>query len=1068
MDPPGLKTIFSEALEQPDGPERAAYLDEACRGDVELRAQVEALLRDHQRIGRFLGTAAGSIRSSVETDGREPGDPRSGDITRSEGPDGCAADPALRPGAGSPGVRIGPYKLVQPIGEGGMGTVWMAEQTRPVKRLVALKLIKAGMDSRQVLARFEAERQALALMDHPNIAKVLDAGADDWGCPYFVMELVEGISITQFCDEHRLTPRERLELAIPVCQAVQHAHQKGVIHRDLKPSNVLVALYDGQPVPKVIDFGVAKAAGRRLTEQTLYTEFGVVVGTLEYMSPEQARLDQLDVDTRSDIYSLGVLLYELLTGTTPLERGRLRQATYSEVLRRIKEEDPPTPSTRLSGSGERLASIAATRGTEPARLTRLVRGDLDWVVMKALEKDRARRYETANGFARDVQRYLEGDPVEAGPPSTAYQLRKLVRKHRAPLATAGAFALLLLAAAAVSSVLAIVATRAQREALAERNRAVVAEAEARNDRDAAAAARDAQAAARRRAEDAEKAIKVEADKAQAVNDFLTRDLLTQAEPANNAVEDVVTLLEVVDRAAAKVGERFRDRPEAEAALRATLARTYRSLGSFAKAERQALAALEIERRLHGTEAAEAYKALGELARIRADLGRYREALESLRQATAGLSRTLGPDHPDTLTTRSNLANAYYDAGRAVEAIELFEGTLKLQEAKLGPDHPGALQTRNILAAAYEAAGRTAEAVALHEQTLKLREAKLGPGHPDTLATRNDLAVSYLAAGRTAEAIKLLEPTLELMVSKLGPDHADTLTTRGNFAAAYLAAGRTAEAIKLVEQALELMEAKLGPEHPLTLTSRNNLAAAYRAAGRTAEAIKLHEQTLKLQEAKLGPDHPGLLFSRNNLAEAYRAAGRTAEAIKLHEQTLKLREAKLGPSHPHTLASANNLASAYESRGRWADAEALRREALARRRKADPPGTPALAGDLEQLGDNLLKQARWQEAEPVLRECLEIREKALPNDWRRFSTMSLLGGALLGKGRYAEAEPLIIQGYEGTRTRLATIPAPCKCQLREAAGRVVRLYEAWGKPATTVEWKRTLGLADLPADVFARP
>jgi serine/threonine protein kinase/WD40 repeat protein/tetratricopeptide (TPR) repeat protein len=398
-----LEDIFLAAVEKAPV-DRAAYLDAACASDAELRAQVEALVRSHEEAGSLL------------------------------------EQPLFRPGptedappAGEqPAVAVGPYKLVEQIGEGGMGTVWMAQQTAPVKRLVAVKLIKAGMDSKQVIARFEAERQALALMDHANIARVLDAGTTSAGRPYFVMDLVKGVPITRYCDEHRLTPRQRLELFVPVCQAVQHAHQKGIIHRDLKPSNVLVALYDGRPVPKVIDFGVAKAAGQPLTDKTLVTGFGTLVGTLEYMSPEQAEINQLDIDTRSDIYSLGVLLYELLTGSPPFSRKDSEKGGMLEMLRMIREQEPTRPSTKLS-TAEGLPTLAANRGTEPAKLTRLMRGELDWMVMKALEKDRSRRYETANAFALDVQRYLADEPLLACPPSAGYRLRKLVRRNKGPV-----------------------------------------------------------------------------------------------------------------------------------------------------------------------------------------------------------------------------------------------------------------------------------------------------------------------------------------------------------------------------------------------------------------------------------------------------------------------------------------------------------------------------------------------------------------------------------------------------------------------------------------------------------
>jgi WD40 repeat protein/serine/threonine protein kinase/tetratricopeptide (TPR) repeat protein len=436
------EAVFAEALEIPDPQERAAYLDRACAGNLGLRHNVESLLAAYAA-GQFLEAPAPPPAATVD-------------------------EVPLRE---RPGTVIGPYKLLQLIGEGGMGAVFMAEQTQPVRRKVALKIIKPGMDSRQVLARFEAERQVLALMDHPHIAKVFDGGATPDGRPYFVMELVKGRPLTQYCDEHRLTPRQRLELFVSVCQAVQHAHQKGVIHRDLKPSNVLVAPYDGRPVVKVIDFGVAKAAGQRLTERTLFTEFGAVVGTLEYMSPEQAELNNQDIDTRSDIYSLGVLLYELLTGTTPLDRARLRQAAFTEMLRIIREEEPPRPSTRLSASKEALPSISARRQTEPAKLTKLVRGELDWIVMKALEKDRGRRYETANGLALDLERYLNDEPVLACPPSAGYRLRKVLRRNKRLIVTGAALVLVLLVGSVLSLWQAVRATRSEANAVAGRDAA---------------------------------------------------------------------------------------------------------------------------------------------------------------------------------------------------------------------------------------------------------------------------------------------------------------------------------------------------------------------------------------------------------------------------------------------------------------------------------------------------------------------------------------------------------------------------------------------------------------------
>ncbi len=944
--PKSAGAIFDALLQLPEA-ERTAYLDAACAGDDPLRRRLEALLRANEDAGAFMERPA--LAARPHTMAVKPAEPD--DVV---------------------GQTIGRYKLLEKVGEGGCGVVYVAEQTEPVRRRVALKVIKLGMDTKQVVARFEAERQALALMDHPNIAKVLDAGATGTGRLYFVMELVRGVRITDYCDQNQLSTRGRLDLFIKVCQAIQHAHQKGIIHRDIKPSNIMVTLHDGVPVPKVIDFGIAKSMEGRLANATVYTQLHQFIGTPAYMSPEQAEMSGLDIDTRSDIYSLGVLLYELLTGRTPFDARELVQGGLEAIRRTIREVEPPRPSTRLSTlQGEALTTTAKQHGTQSLQLLKLIRGDLDWIVMKCLEKDRGRRYDTANGLAVDLRRHLENEPVAARPPSAGYRLQKAWRRHKTAFAVTALIAAVLMAATGISVWQAVRARRA--EALAKQNLA----------------------------------------ESEAISKFLT-EAFQNPDPAR--VGRTITVAETLGAAVKKLETDLAGQPERRAELQGTLGTTYHALGLYPEAIALQEKARDFYRSAFGPEHPDTLKAMHNLAISYDDAGRREEALQlreqvlQLRRKVSGpehpgtlkamqalavsyeefghrneaiklqeqllpLSRKVnGLEHPETILVMHNLAISYADAGRRVGALKLQEVVLNLSRKVNGPEHPFTLTAMQALANSYAVSSRPGEAIKLTEEVLALDRKVNGPEHSSTLVSMNNLANSYDTAGRQEEALKLREEVLALRRKVLGPEHADTIMAMHNLANSYDSAGRKNEALNLRDEVLVLSRKVNGPEHPDTIVAMHNLAVSYADAGRQDEALKLREKELALSRKVNGPEHPDTITSMNDLSSSFYDAGRREEALKLREEVLALRRRVLGPEHFDTLSTMDNLAISLDDTGRREEALKLREEVLALRRKVGGPEHPDTLGAMHNLANSYAGAGRREEALKLREEVLALRRK----------------------------------------------------------------------------------------------
>lgn len=1005
------------------------------------------------------------------------------------------------------GSIVGPYTLAHRLGHGGMGEVWLAEQSVPVHRQVALKVIRAGMDTASVMSRFEAERQTLALMDHPNIAKVLEAGATPAGRPYFAMELVPGVPITHFCDAHRLTIRERVALFIPICQAVQHAHQKGVIHRDLKPSNVLVAAYDGKLVPKVIDFGIAKATRPSLDNEVPQTETGALVGTPEFMAPEQADPGNADIDTRADVYALGVILYELLAGSLPFSRKQVAGGSLLALLRQVTTETPPTPSAKLSSSPA-LPEVAKNRGIAPVRLRRLVRGELDWIVMKCLEKDRSKRYPTANALAADLTRSLAGEAVSAGPPGAAYRARAFVRRHRGAVAAAG-----LLATSLVAGLLGT--TWAMKVALAERDekeKALQREADQRR------AAEDNERTANSQRELARRQQRL----AENTRDFLQFKLLGMADPrfqadtlrlAKRSTSDVKpnpTVRELLDRAAAelspdRIDRQFPGEPMVQAQILRTVGNAYLGLREHEKAIENLNRAVELMTRAQGPDPVEVLDSSIDLGAAYAHAGRSEEAIAQFTRCLDAATRAFGSDHRSTLGARNNLAVTLNLSGRSAEAITQFEQLHDSMVRAFGPDHPNTLAMLNNLAEALKASGRLAEGIATTEKVYESASRILGPDHPNTLGTAGNLAASYGEVGRIAEAIALTERVRDLTAARLGADHPDTITAVNNLCVLYSKAGRIQEAITILEALRPVTERVNGPDHPLTLVVINSLGATYVELHRIADAIPFLERAREGRTRILGAKHPDTLTTLSALAGAYQAAGRPADVLSLrqrileartqayganHVQThlarnalaLALRElkryaesiplfeasrdgvaSKLGVEHATTMAVAANLAGAYHLSGRLDDAIALMKTVHATRAKNMGPDHKVALNDLSYLGSLYLIAGRYVEAETAYRECLARRRRVEPEAWTIASLTSGIGETLTGQRRFDEAEPLLKEGYDELVRRQADLPAASRPRLLSAAaGRLASLYEAWDKPDEAAKWRDLANTHQAPA------